>query len=221
MIRPPAPLSIRSRCPEKILRRREAGAEIAPREKGLAPAAALPIYAVRRNRTCLGSVDGFDQDEAAGKRNERGVVLGSFFAPECNALETLELAHGLLDPSAALIEGLWEERWAIFGIGAARDDRADVPLPRSLTVWLCVVPFVGQRRPGRDVRADIEQDFELPAVAGFAPSQVDGKGQAVKVGLEVDLGREPAARATECLAMLPPLAPAAETCARTTVLSNI
>jgi hypothetical protein len=172
-------------------------------------------------RMRLGRVDGFDQDEAAGERDERGVVLGSFFAPECNALETLELAYGLLDPSAALIEGLGEERRAIFGVGAARDDRANVPLPRGLTVWLCVVPLVGQHRPGRDVRADIEQGFKLPAVAGFAPSQMDGKGQAVKVGLEVELGRKPAARATECLAMLPPLAPAAETCARTTVLSNI
>jgi hypothetical protein len=51
-------------------------------------------------------MDGFDQDEAAGERDERGIVLGSFFAPERNALETLELAHGLLDPSAAPIEGL-------------------------------------------------------------------------------------------------------------------
>ena len=166
-------------------------------------------------------MDGFDQDETAGERDERGVVLGSFFAPEGNALEPLELAHGVLDPSAALIEGLGEEGRAIFGIGAARDDRADVPLPRGLTVWLCVVSLVGQRRPGRDVRADIEQDVKLPAVAGLAPGQVEGQGQAIKVGLEVDLGREPAARATECLAMLPPLAPAAETCARTTVLSNI
>jgi hypothetical protein len=166
-------------------------------------------------------VDGFDQNEAAGERDERGVVLGSFFAPERNALEPLELADGLLDPSAALIESLGEEGRAIFGIGAARDDRADVPLPRGLTVRGCVVPLVGQRRPGRDVRTNIKQDFKLLAVAGFAPSQMDGKGQAVKVGLKVDLGREPAARATECLAMLPPLAPAAETCARTTVLSNI
>jgi hypothetical protein len=133
-------------------------------------------------------VDGFDQDETAGERDQRGVVLGSFFAPESDALEPLELAHGLLDPSAALIEGLGEEGRAIFGISAARDNRANVPLPRGLTVCLCVVPLVGQRRPGRDVWADVEQDFKLPAVAGFAPSQMDGKGQAVKVGLEVNLG---------------------------------
>ena len=91
-------------------------------------------------------MDGFDQDEAAGERNERGVVLGSFFAPERNALEPLELANRLLDPSAALIEDLGEEGRAIFGIGAARDDRANVPLPRGLTVRRCILPLVGQRR---------------------------------------------------------------------------
>jgi hypothetical protein len=44
---------------------------------------------------------------------------------------------------------------------------------------------------------------------------------AVEIGLEVDLRREPATRAAERLAPLPPLAPAAETCARTTVESSI
>ena len=37
----------------------------------------------------------------------------------------------------------------------------------------------------------------------------------------MDLGREAAARAAERLILLPPLAPAAETCARTIVESNI
>jgi hypothetical protein len=37
----------------------------------------------------------------------------------------------------------------------------------------------------------------------------------------VDFGREPALRAAERLTLLPPFAPAAETCARTIVLSNI
>jgi hypothetical protein len=48
-----------------------------------------------------------------------------------------------------------------------------------------------------------------------------GDGQAVEIGLEVDFARESAPRAAERLIFLPPFAPAAETCARTTVLSNI
>ena len=50
---------------------------------------------------------------------------------------------------------------------------------------------------------------------------MEGERQAVEVDLEVDLGREAAPRAAERLAGLPPFAPAAETCARTTVESNI
>jgi hypothetical protein len=44
---------------------------------------------------------------------------------------------------------------------------------------------------------------------------------SIQVNLEVDLGGEAPARAAQCLAILPPFAPAAETCARTTVASNI
>jgi hypothetical protein len=50
---------------------------------------------------------------------------------------------------------------------------------------------------------------------------VEGERQAIEVDLDVDLGREAAAGAAERLILLPPLAPAAETWARTTVASNI
>jgi hypothetical protein len=50
---------------------------------------------------------------------------------------------------------------------------------------------------------------------------MEGDRQTLEVCLEVDLAGEPAARAPERLIFLPPFAPAAETCARTTVLSNI
>jgi hypothetical protein len=48
-----------------------------------------------------------------------------------------------------------------------------------------------------------------------------GNWQATEIGLQVNLGREAATRATERLTMLPPFAPAAETWARTMVESNI
>jgi hypothetical protein len=50
---------------------------------------------------------------------------------------------------------------------------------------------------------------------------VEVERQALEVALQVDLGAEAAPRAAERLALLPPFAPAAETCARMTVLSNI
>jgi hypothetical protein len=49
---------------------------------------------------------------------------------------------------------------------------------------------------------------------------MEGNGQAIKVGLEVDLRGEPTPRTAQRLIFLPPFAPAAETCARTTVLST-
>ena len=42
----------------------------------------------------------------------------------------------------------------------------------------------------------------------------------VEIGVEVDFGREAAARAAERLSLLPPFAPAAETWARAVVLSK-
>ena len=93
--------------------------------------------------------------------------------------------------------------------------RGGLPVSRG------VVAFVGQRGARHDIGADVEQDLELAAVTGLAAREVDGKRLAVVVALEVDLGREAAARAAERLVVLPPLAPAAETCARTVVLSNI
>ena len=61
----------------------------------------------------------------------------------------------------------------------------------------------------------------MSAVADLATGQMECDRQAAEIGLEVDFGRESAARAAERLILLPPFAPTAETWARTTVLSNI
>ena len=67
---------------------------------------------------------------------------------------------------------------------------------------------------------DVERCLELGAVAGFTAGQMEVERVAVEIGLEVDFGREAAARAAERLALLPPFAPAAETRARAVVLSK-
>src|SRR5947209_13729602 len=102
-----------------------------------------------------------------------------------------------------------------------RDDRHSPALATGVAVGLRIIALVGQRCARRDVRPDVERGLELRAVADLAPGQVEADRQAVEIRLEVDLAREAAARASERLALLPPFAPAAETCARTTVLSNI
>ena len=175
---------------------------------------------VRINRA-LGPVDGFDQDESACKCNERGIILSSLFAAKGDALEALELSDGLLNPATGFVEDPGEESGSALGRRAVRNDRADAALACCLPVGLGIIPFVSQDGARGDVRTDVEQDLELTAVTGLAPGHMDCQRVTIKVSLHVDLGRETAAGATQSLALLPPLAPAAETWARTTVLSNI
>ena len=103
---------------------------------------------------------------------------------------------------------------------AARDNRCDAACECRHPVGLAVIPLVGHRDARADVGADVERGLKLCAVAGLATGQMEVERVAVEIGLEVDFGREAAARAAERLAILPPFAPAAETWARAVVLSK-
>ena len=166
-------------------------------------------------------MDGFEDDESEWEGDERSEVPIGLLAAERDALEALELADQLLDAGAGPVERLREEGRPVPGRGLDRDRRADAALTGRRPVGLAVVAFVAHRGAGRDVWPEVEQDHKPGAVARFAPGRMEGERQAVEVDLEVDLGREAAPRAAERLAGLPPFAPAAETCARTTVESNI
>ena len=52
----------------------------------------------------LGRVDGFDQDEAEGERDEGTVIARSLLATKGDALEALEFADGLLDARPRFVE---------------------------------------------------------------------------------------------------------------------
>jgi hypothetical protein len=91
-----------------------------------------------------------------------------------------------------------------------RDDRTNAARAGSSAIGVGVIALVGQRDARANVGADVQQGRELPAVARLAAGQMEGDRQAGKIGLEMDLGREPAARTAERLAALPPFAPAAE-----------
>ncbi len=166
-------------------------------------------------------MDGFDADEGEGERDERAVVLDCFLTPERHTLEALELADRLLDASAASVEGSREERGPVASIALEGNDRADAAGARSLAIEPAIVALVAHGCTRGDIWAEVEQDLKLRAVACLALRQMEGKRQSVMIDLEVDLGREPASGATKRLSVLPPLAPAAETCARTVVASNI
>ena len=90
-----------------------------------------------------------------------------------------------------LCRGAWERTRLCGGVLAVRDGGADAATACRLAVGLGVVAFVAEHGPRRDVGADIEQDLEIAAVAGLAAGQMESQRQAVKIGLQVDLGRKP------------------------------
>ena len=59
------------------------------------------------------------------------------------------------------------------------------------------------------------------AVVGFSRGQQQRDRKTLSVGPGMDFGRKPAARTAKSLVLSPPLAPAAQWCARITVLSTI
>jgi hypothetical protein len=169
----------------------------------------------------LGHVDGFDEYEAEREGDDGAEVLRRLLTAERNPLEALQLAHGLLDPRPPTIEHSGEESWPVLGVALVGYGRTDPARARRLTIGPGVIALVTQCCAGRHVGTDVQQQLEVPAVAGLAFGQVEPNRMAVKVGLEVDLGREAATRAAQRLTVLPPFAPAAETWARTMVESNI
>jgi hypothetical protein len=166
-------------------------------------------------------VDGFDEDHGQSEGDDGAVILGGLLAAECDTLEAFELADGLLDPGSATVEGFREEGGPDLGAGLEGNDRADAARAGFGSVRLAVETLVADGGARPDLRAEVEQDPEVAAVARLARRQVEGDGQPAEVGLEMDLGREAAARPAEGLAVLPPFAPAAETCARAMVESSI
>ena len=133
-------------------------------------------------------MDGFHPDKGASEGDEGGEVLRGFLAAQRDPLEALELADGLLDAGAAFIERAWEELRFGDGIAAVRDDGTDAAPACRFAVCLAVIPLVADYRPGRDVRADVEQGLEITAVAGLAAGQVEGQRQSVKIALQVNFG---------------------------------
>jgi hypothetical protein len=86
---------------------------------------------------------------------------------------------------------------ACFGVRTIRDYRNNVTFAAGSTIFRRVVSLLSERPTRRDV------------------------GTYIKGGFEVDFERESPSRTIKRLILLPPFAPAAETWALTTVLSNI
>jgi len=156
-------------------------------------------------------VDGFNEHETAGETDDGGIAYVCLFAAHGDPLEALEFADRLLDPRPEFVETFWKETAPMLGVLATGNHRRDAARKGGGAVCVAVIPFVGHRDARADVWADVERGLELRAVAGLAAGQVEVERTAVEIGLEVNFGRETAARAPEGLVLLPPFAPAAET----------
>ena len=82
----------------------------------------------------LGCVDGFDQDEAESKRDERAVILRRLLASKCDTLEAFELADRLFDACPCFVEYFWKEGRHILGVGSIRDCRTYSALARGVAI---------------------------------------------------------------------------------------
>ena len=145
-------------------------------------------YVQDMNLNTIRRVDGFDQDEAEGERDEGTVIARSLLATKGDALEALEFADGLLDARPRFVEDFREESGSVGCSRAMRNDRTNAALAGAVAIGFGVVTFVGDGGARQNIRSDVEQEFEVAAVAGFAPGQMEGERQAVEVDLEVDFG---------------------------------
>jgi len=82
----------------------------------------------------LGRVDGFDQDEAESKRDERAVILRRLLASKCDTLEAFELADSLFNACPCLVECFRKEGGHILGVGSIRDCRTYSALARGVAI---------------------------------------------------------------------------------------
>ena len=121
----------------------------------------------------------------------------------------------------ALVESAGEESRLVLFVGFVGDDGSNTARSRGVPVGPAGVAFVADDGAGLNVGPDVKQGFEVTPVEGFAAGQVEGDDGAGGVRFCVDFRGEAATRPPERLPFLPAFAPAADTCARTTVESNI
>ena len=173
---------------------------------------------VRKSNFRLGSVDVLPQEDTGGDELDEGeIAVRQLVEAGEDAPVVLHEAEQVLDLVALAVEVPvgrallaagrpgWDHRQDAGG-GQGRQDRVGV------------VSLVGDHRLGRTA---VEQGQGLRRVALPPGGQVEGERVAQGVPGRVQLGREAAARAAERLPAGAFFAPAAQACARTTVLSSI
>ena len=120
----------------------------------------------------LARVDGFDQDTAESKRDERAVILRRLLTSKCDTFEALEFADRLFDACPRLVKCFWKEGGHVFGVGSIRDCRAYSALACGSAVGFGIVALITERGARIDIGADVEKRLEVAAIAGLTTGEM-------------------------------------------------
>lgn len=134
-------------------------------------------------------------------------------------MEVLQLVEAALDPVSQGIDVIVDGDLDL-AAATRRDHRCDAASLPLFSDVVAIVAAIGQK----DFRlgpVGVEERQGTGIVGGLARRDVDGYRPSGTVGAEMNFGRKPTSRAPETLSLSPPLAPAAQWCARMTVLSII
>lgn len=167
----------------------------------------------------LGCVDKAYPDFDGGELGEAEETGGGMVVAGGDTPAVLEFVEETLDAVAHGVEGVVDavlDTAVTFGGDLGRAAAGS----NFVADRIAVVALVGQH----DVRIGIvlgHQIAEGGAVMGFTRREDQGERKTLSVGPSMDFGRKATARAAKSLVLSPPLAPAAQWCARIEVLSTI
>ena len=166
----------------------------------------------------LGSVDVSSQGYAcSGEMDEGEVSPGEFFEACEDSSVVLEIAEHDLDFVALFVEspvGFTLDR----SHGMGRDDGFGLFGPDGLEDGIAVIGAIGEHSRGLD---PFDQAKRFGRIARLASGQAETERIAEGVRDSMDLAGKATTRAAKSLVSLLFFAPAAQACARTTVLSSI
>ncbi len=164
-------------------------------------------------------MDKFEPVSGGGDVNHAEEAFGELIISGGDGAVNFQTAEEALDVIALPVE-----RPVMFDFDAAvrtaRDDSLDVAACEVGSDGVGVVSLVRQKRLWRLLRQGDQRVIGL-AIGRFADGQVEGERSSSGICQTVKFTGEPAPRAAKSASMSPPFPPAAETWARTVVLSML
>jgi hypothetical protein len=167
----------------------------------------------------LGGVDEFEPVSGFCEMNHSKESVGELVISGGDGAVDLQMSEHPLDAVALPVE---QPVMVDFhaSVRSAGDDGSNLPGGKIGTDGVRIIAFVREQGVGCPV-GQIDQGAIRLAVRSFTGGQVEGERSSEGISQSVKLTAEPAPRATKSASMSPPFPPAADTSARTVVLSML